>query len=79
MFGYRVYHQFDRVSYLISRSCFYKEIDENSEDETEKNDYRPPSEYSFESFKKNIAGTDQFSSNDFASNNQNTFPYDSLK
>ena len=45
MFGYRVYDKFDKMSYLITRSCFHHEVNDDSSDEESKETYHEIQKY----------------------------------
>ena len=59
MFGYQIDHKFEDISYLITRSCWYTEIEEDTD---ESGTITYPSDYSFASMKSNLSDTKQESS-----------------
>ena len=61
MVGYRVYDKFDKMSYLITSSCFYKNHEEST-DELESSETRYASNSNTQSILEDIGGTRQYSS-----------------
>ena len=66
MFGYRVYDKFDNMSYLITRSCFYRD-EEESDDEIDSNYFRDALEYSFRSNTDDFGDAKKLHTNNYTS------------
>ena len=54
MIGYQIYHKFENMSYLILCSCFYKNIEDDSDD-SERSLIRYSSDHTFTSIIKDTA------------------------
>ena len=60
MIGYRVHHKFHRMSFLITRSCFFKEIEDDSDDEIDESFYNNSLLNSYKSIVEGIGGTEDY-------------------